>query len=210
MTKKKTTIKEVATAEQIAYMATFYYKLLIFFRLTKKRRKNPKLLKKILEKRAGFVHTLLYKTVLAKTDIKMRPNLLSENTFKGSLGGGKTFKTYVNFNTYEELYEELKDYKELPEQESRETLLEKLGLCSSQSDEDSIINIITIRKDIAIPDAYRTLICVLVHELVHQVDYIEIYVKEKLSRKVKRKELVNLFHYTVKFCLTNLYGMNQE
>ena len=208
MTKKKTTIKEVATAEQIAYMATFYYKLLIFFRLTKKRRKNPKLLKKILEKRAGFVHTLLYKTVLAKTDIKMHPNLLSENTFKGSLGGGKTFKTYVNFNTYEELYEELKDYKKLPEQESRETLLEKLGLCSSRFDEDSIINIITIRKDIAIPDAARTFICVLVHELVHQVDHIEIYIKEKLNRKVKRKELVNLFHYTVKFCLTNLYGMS--
>ena len=75
MTKKKTTVKSIITAEEIADLATVYYILSRFiFRFTKRRKKDSKTLAKILEKRAYTTDGMLQE-VLKKFEVKICPNL---------------------------------------------------------------------------------------------------------------------------------------
>ena len=216
MTEKKSIIKKAITAETIADVATGYYLLLRIIRLSKKRRRDPELRIKTLERRAYSIDRILYE-FLKRFNVEVNPNLSGVETFSGDLGEtGATFTTIVSFDTVEEVCSKLREIDRTNGGQLEQRFLENgsedwLGRCMPLFGENSINNMINIRKDMVISDIRRNLVCVLVHELVHQTDLIEIYIKDDLKQKIKVTDLANLLNYMIKSCLTNLCGMkNQE
>ena len=65
MTEKKSIIKKAITEETIANVATSYYLLLRIIRLSKKRRRDPELRIKTLERRAYSIDRILYEFLLS-------------------------------------------------------------------------------------------------------------------------------------------------
>ena len=213
MIKKKTTVKSIITAEEIADLATVYYILSRFiFRFTKRRKKDSKTLAKILEKRAYTTDGMLQE-VLKKFEVKICPNLTHEEIFNGNLGEEITFETHISFDSYEEYCNKIRalDKEDGGHREQNNIKDDPngwIGSCIPVYKENSVINVITIRKDLFVSDIHRTYVCTLIHEVVHQTDHIELYVKDILKKKIKKKELINIFHTTVEYVLMNLYGMN--